>query len=378
MRNSKILKDYLMKCQADGLKEVTIASAEYTLIPFIEWCGDRELKEFTSDDVYDYLDFINAYTYIKAGKAVKYSPGTQQRIRIILKKFLTFVNHDLGAVIKLPTLKDGKIPADILTREEIEKLIDSCLSTRDRAIIATFYESGARRGELLTVQLKHVTFDENGAILNIQKGKTGSRRVRLVLASSYLKQWIDTHPLKNDPDAYLFCSTNSPFGVITFVGLADQLHQIASRAGIKPKKVYPHAFRHARATHLAEQLPEQLLKEYLGWTKSSNMASVYVHMSGRDVDNAILKLYGIETAEATKKFTVNKCPRCKEINPENALFCFKCGLPLTQEASTTVESIKTDYVQLADLDEIREMKNTLKRELEEISKLKETMLKAGK
>ncbi len=101
-------------------------------------------------------------------------------------------------------------------------------------------------------------------------------------------------------------------------------------------------------------------------------------MSGRDVDNAILKLHGIETGEATKKFIVNKCPRCKEMNPENALFCFKCGLPLTQETATTVEFVKTDYMQLANLDEIREMKNTLKQELEEISKLKEIMLKAGK
>ena len=377
MSNSQILTDYLRKCQADGLTEVTIATAEHTLIKFIEWGGDRELKEFTPDDVYDYLDFINVYTYMKAGKAVQYSPGTKQKIQTVLKKFLTFVNHDLRAVIKLRKLKDGKIPADILTREEIEKLIDSCLSTRDRAIIATFYESGARKGELLAVQLKHVTFDENGAILNIQRGKAGSCRVRLVLASSYLKQWIDTHPLKSDPDAYLFCSANSPFGLITRVGLANQLHQIADRAAIQPKRVYPHAFRHARATHLAEQLPEQLLKEYLGWTKSSTMASVYVHMSGRDVDNAILKLHGIETEQATKKFTVNKCPRCKEINPENALFCFKCGLPLTQEASTTVETIKTDYVQLADLGEIREMKTTFKQELEEISRSKE-MIKTGK
>jgi integrase/recombinase XerD len=378
MSNSEILKIYLRNFQADGLKEVTTATAETTLKPFIEWCGDRELKEFTPDDIYDYLDFIHAYTYVKAGKTVKYSSGTQQRIRTVLKKFLTFINHDLGAVIKLRALKNGKIPEDILTREEIEKLIDLCLSTRDRAIIATFYESGARRRESLAVQLKHVTFDENGAILNIQKGKTGSLRVRLVLASSYLKQWIDTHSLKNDPDAYIFCSFNSPFGLISLVGLANQLHQIASRAGIQPKRVYPHAFRHARATHLAEQLPEQLLKEYLGWTKSSTMASVYAHISGRDVDNAILKLHGIETEQATKKFIVNKCPRYKEINPENVLFCFKCEMPLTQEASTTVESIKTDYVQLADLDEIREMKNTLKQELEEISKLKEMMLKAGK
>jgi len=35
------------------------------------------------------------------------------------------------------------------------------------------------------------------------------------------------------------------------------------------------------------------MKEYLGWVQSSDMASVYVHMSGRDVDKALLTLHGI-------------------------------------------------------------------------------------
>jgi integrase/recombinase XerD len=261
MTNQKVIKDYLRKCKADGLKEVTITTAENTLNPFIKWCGDRDLQTFTPDDIYDYLDFIDAHKRTKKnGETLRYSPGTKQRIKMILKKFLTFINPDLGNVIKLKKLKDCKIPEGILTCEEIAKLIDSCLSTRDRAIISTFYESGARRGELLSVQLKHVTFDDKGVILNIQKGKTGSRRIRLVLASSYLRQWVDTHPLKNNPDAFLFCSTNSPFGVVTFVGLSNQLHQIANRAGLQPKRVYPHAFRHARATHLAEHLTEQQMK----------------------------------------------------------------------------------------------------------------------
>jgi len=65
-------------------------------------------------------------------------------------------------------------------------------STRDGAILATFYESWARRGELLEVRLKHVTFDEKGAILNIQRGKTGNHRIRLDLAFPYLRQCAES------------------------------------------------------------------------------------------------------------------------------------------------------------------------------------------
>lgn len=48
------------------------------------------------------------------------------------------------------------------------------------------------------------------------------------------------------------------------------------------------------------------------------------------------------------------------------------------EKMKDTESIKADYMQFADVEEIREMKNSLKQELEEVSKLKEMMLKAGK
>lgn len=41
------------------------------------------------------------------------------------------------------------------------------------------------------------------------------------------------------------------------------------------------------------------------------------------------------------------------------------------------ESIRYDYMKFADLEEILEMKNALKQELEEASKLKEMMLKLG-
>ena len=77
------------------------------------------------------------------------------------------------------------------------------------------------------------------------------------------------------------------------------LEPLSTRAGIR-KKTNPHSSRHARASHLADHLTEAQTKEFIGWAQSSDMASVYVHLSGRDVDDAVLKVYGLKQ-DAEKK-----------------------------------------------------------------------------
>ena len=321
------------------MKEKTISTSTHTLTHFIEWCGDKQLESFTQDDVYDFLDYLDSYTFLRKGQKVGYSPATIRREKVIVKKFLAFVKPELGEVIKLKVLKDSKHPDDILSKDDIQKLIDACLTVRDKAMIAVFYESGGRKGEMLSVRLKHIVFDEHGAVLNIPKGKTGSRRIRLVYASSFLHQWIECHPLKGNREAFLFCSLHAPYGVISSTGISNQLHLLATRAGIPEEKVHPHNLRHSRATHLSEHLTEAQMKEYLGWTQGSNMTSVYIHLAGRDIDNAILKMHGISTEESTKdSLKVGRCPRCKEINPETSLYCGKCGLPLTDTAAIKLKS----------------------------------------
>ena len=79
--------------------------------------------------------------------------------------------------------------------------------------------------------------------------------------------------------------------LLTYNGARGILIRLASRAGIK-KRVNPHGFRHARATNLADHLTEAQMNEYLGWVQSPKMTSIYVHLSGRDVDKALLKLHG--------------------------------------------------------------------------------------
>lgn len=125
------------------------------------------------------------------------------------------------------------------------------------------------------------------------------------------------------------------------------LKSVAKRAGIK-KNIHPHLLRHSRATYLAKHLTEQQMKSELGWTAGSSMAAIYVHLSGKDRDEAILKMNGIEVQETVSDSALKtiKCPRCREIQDKKAQFCFKCGLPLTKESDKTIEHDKNAISEL--------------------------------
>ena len=172
-----------------------------------------------------------------------------------------------------------------------------------------------------------VRFDEFGAILRVS-GKTGDRRVRVVSSAPLLASWLDIHPDR--------CNSEAPFWTgrykrysrnrFTYETITRRMKELAQKAGIK-RRIYPHIFRHSRATALASKLTEAQMKEHFGWVQSSKMAGVYVHLSGRDVDTALLKTYGIkmDTEEKEEKFVPKNCPRCKTQNSPISKFCSKCG-----------------------------------------------------
>lgn len=365
--NFKILRRHIKKLQDEERKDRTVINHLTILIRFSKWLK-IPYKDISEDDLNDYWDSLDCLknSTIKLHKA-------------IIRAFLRSINPQLAGCIKTKKTQNSITPDQLLTDEEIDRLIQHAPTARDKALIACLSDSGARIGELLSTTIADATFDEHGCLLWLREGKTGARPARLIFASSYLRQWLEIHPRKENSDAPIFCSSREPYGVISRSGLYEQLTIIGQKAGIK-KRTNPHSFRHARATDLAKKLKsEQKLKAVLGWKANSQMANIYIHMSANDVNAAMLEAAGIKVPEEEEqKIRVIKCPRCKEIQDKKAAFCFKCGLPLTQEASTTVETIKTDYMQLANLDEILEMKDALKQELEEISKLKEMMLKKGK
>ena len=338
--NFKLIKTHIRKHRASNMRDRTIVNHLLALIQFGTWCK-VPVMELNGEDILNYCESLDRLTFTFKGKPKKYSDATKITRLVIVKAFLRKINKEAAESITIKQNHARKLPEDLLTREDIEALLNASYTARDRALIAMLYESGARKGELLGVLLKNVTFDENGTMITFPDGKTGARRIRLVFASSFLREWLEVHPTKKNRESPLFCSLREPFDIISDTGLSYQLRKIAKRAGIE-KRVNPHSFRHSRATHLAEHLTEQQLKNYLGWTASSSMAAIYVHLSGKDIDNAILKMNGIEIDDThTDGLKVGRCPRCKELNPETSQYCGKCGLPLTEITTKEIDKDKT-------------------------------------
>ena len=125
-------------------------------------------------------------------------------------------------------MKNRKLPEEILTKEDIKKMIDAARTPRDRAIISVLYESGCRVGEFLSMRIKNVSFDRYGAVIVVH-GKTGYRRIRLVSSVPYLAEWMNSHPFSEDPEAWLWISLNN-FRRLPYNFLRTILRVIAKKA----------------------------------------------------------------------------------------------------------------------------------------------------
>ncbi len=88
--------------------------------------------------------------------------------------------------------KTRKLPEQLLMKEDVEKLVNAAVNPRDKALISVLYESGCRIGEILSLKIKNVEFDNNGAVL-IVNGKTGQRRVRLIHSVPRLMAWLEQY-----------------------------------------------------------------------------------------------------------------------------------------------------------------------------------------
>ena len=325
----KQIEDFAKIRLAKGSTKLRVVKCMYCIRFMAEWLG-KNFATATKDDLISLVSSIDSKDYAEY---------TKYDFKIVLKMFYKWLkgkDEEFPKVIKWlkPKLrnKTHKLPEELLTVEEVQLLANSTTNPRDKALILVLYESGCRIGELLYMNLKNVQFDNYGGVL-IVNGKTGSRRVRIIASVQILSQWLQEHPDKGNPNAPLWPARLGRYQPVpcSYPSVLAMLERAKTASGIR-KRIYPHLFRHSRATALASKLTEAQMKEYFGWTQGSEMAATYVHLSGRDVDSTLLQMYSLKELPKEKevKLDVHICQRCKERNSPTQSFCGKCGNPFDE------------------------------------------------
>ena len=192
------------------------------------------------------------------------APASQARKLSALRRFFRFLFEE-GDRKDDPTARlDGPSPSrdipDVLSREEVSRLIDACGDDVCLAcLVELLYGAGLRASELVSLTMGSLPRRKGGRWAGgdiIIRGKGGKERLCPLgrPALEALSNWLEERQAsdaKVRAEDFVFPSRGAS-GHLTRRRLGQLLEALALEAGLDPARVHPHALRHAYATHLLQ------------------------------------------------------------------------------------------------------------------------------
>jgi integrase/recombinase XerD len=267
-------------------------------------------------------------------------------------------NWQTPEFIKIKNKKSKRISpyleSEIWEKDELLSIIKYESYKRNKAALTLFWDLNGRNHEITLLKLKHIRFRDKYAEGEVpHEAKTGSGPILLTTSFPYVRDWINEHPFRNTPDAYLICNimTGAPVKPEAMWTMMNQLRnrilKILEDGSIKDakeeeklyyliktKKWNPYCVRHSSISSDSDFLPEYALKKKVRWSMNSKQGSRYIKRRiGDDLKNQILVRNGIISEhEIKKKPSILLCPRCEFVNSIEHKLCSICSYPLTPSA----------------------------------------------
>lgn len=248
---------FITSKRIEGCSEKTLTYYETTIRKMHEHIGKRT-NNITTEDLRGYLSYYQ--TDRNASKV------TIDNIRRILSSYYAWL-EDEDYVLKSPVrrihkIKTTKVVKDTYSDEELELMRDNCSSKRDLAIIDILASTGMRVGELVTLDIDDINFNERECIV---LGKGDKERLVYFDARTkiHLSEYIES---RSDDCPALFVSLNNPASRITINAVEVRLRELGRELGLS--KVHPHKFRRTLATTAIDKgMPIEQVQTLLGHQK---------------------------------------------------------------------------------------------------------------
>lgn len=339
--------------------------------------AERPLVDFDSAD-----EVTNLLAALKDGshasvKSEGLASGTLRQYRQAARLFFRDqLGYEWGDDIDIGQPEPTPITEEqVLTSDEVSALLDACDDDRDAAFLSFAVVTGQRISALLSIRVGDVNLGERTATITLNddatglKGASGPRPV--LWARPYVASWLRNHPRNDEPDAPLFCATQSgrrPTEDREWISwdvgdhlspsqMRNRLRDVADDAGIDSSKVKPHNLRHTAVTRMRDNgTPDDRIRFMIGVEADSSILERYDQAENERMLARIRDEHGIDTeGEAVGQPSVDVCPQCATPVRDNARFCASCGMPFTEAAAEVSKEAKAnvadDMLEFDDIDE---------------------------
>jgi len=260
---STLRKQMIQQMQLEGYSEVTIktyVSNIALLASFYKTPADL----LTVDQIRDYI--LRNITEKKLSKS--WMNSTISAFKLL---FVDVLKREWN-LLDLPRPGVNKKVPVILSKEEVQRIINSKTNVKHRAILMVTYSGGLRLGEVC--RLKIADIDSDRMLIHLRQAKGDKERYTILstAALDFLRIYFRIYK----PKQWLFEGRLSRDAISK-----RTVQQVFKQAMVKSKvrkDVGIHSLRHSFATHLLEQgvaLP--LIQQMMGH-KSLKTTSGYLHV----------------------------------------------------------------------------------------------------
>jgi len=243
----------------------TIKAYQSWIRDLVQYCSPRHPRELASSDIRNYLLHLIQDNNL-AVSSVNQVVNALRFLYVELYK-MSFKIQDVPR-----PKKERKLP-DIITQDEVIRILDTVTNLKHRTILMLIYSAGLRVGE--AVRLKVNDIDSQRNLIHIRGAK--GKKDRYTLLSSVLLEKLREYYKIYKPREYLFEGGNGRIHLAER-SVQNVFKRAIKNAGIK-KQITVHTLRHSFASHLLESGTDlRYIQEILGHA-SSRTTEIYTHVS---------------------------------------------------------------------------------------------------
>jgi site-specific recombinase XerD len=188
------------------------------------------------------------------------------------------------SIEEIPFPKVPQRLPEILSAQEVARLLECVSDPKQHAILTTAYATGLRISELCHLRISDI--DSQRMVLRVEQGK--GQKDRYVMLSPRLLEQLRAYWKQYRPRHWLFPGQADDQPIDK--GAIERACQKACRRAGIAKRITPHSLRHAFAVHLLEGGADLRTIQLLLGHRSLNTTARYLRMATQTVCKAISPL----------------------------------------------------------------------------------------